>query len=983
MTTRRSVSVLILIALILSVQDVLVTRRKVFAAAETILLADQLSTPPINASNWTLGSLFSGYTDKSVPMTIAGGSLNIGPLFRNTSSSHYNGLVSKKTYQFTGAFAYVELTQAPSSSTKADAMLTIGLSVNNFYRVYVEGGNLIVQKNINGAKTQLYSGAYDPANEKFIEIRHDSATGKVWFETAPDIGGGIPGAWTSEWSEAWNTSAVPLSSVQFEIKAGTWQSEASNPGTVSFANFTAAITASGSAEPPALGNPQVTVAALPTTGVAPLGTSFTSAASSPNGPIQTYLWNFGDGQTGSGQDISHTFSSAGAFTATVTVTDNLGKTAQSSMTITVSLPAITVPPPPTGTSSTPVAFNVTSTGAVILWTTSTAGNSQVQYGLTPSYGLATPIDPIVSTDHSVPLFGLQPGKTYNYRTVTTTSSGQTIPSSNMTFSTQATAPAGQPALPQVEVDTTMPSSSGKVYTLGAGANIQTTLNQAQPGDTIVLQAGVTFDAPPGGLILPPKANPNNEWIVIRTSDLTDLPADGVRVGPAKAFAMPKILSTGAGAAIMTQTGPGASSVSYWRIIGVEFSVTSSALTNANAANATANTGLVRFGDPSETNAANVPHHLVVDRCYVHGNPTMSTIRGVNLNSAYSAIISSYLSDFHGVGWESQAIAGWNGAGPYKINNNYLEGASENVMFGGADPAIQNLIPSDIEIRLNSFNKPLTWQQSSPSYAGYHWSVKNLFELKNSRRVLIMGNTFQNCWMDAQIGYAISLKSSNEEGRAPWSQTMDVTFAANTVENAAIGIQVAARDNTQTIQVTTRVAVIDNLFENINATGSGGMGTLVRIIGQGAPPGYASSGPAYVTVDHNTGFVTSCNDGFMLEVDDQTPGFVFTNNMFSYCNYAVKGDGTADGDGTLQTYFPGVKFTGNAIVGYPGGAPSYVAFPGNYFPASWTVVQFVNFNNGLGGDYHLLPASPYKGAGIGGTDIGANIDDLNIASGSGM
>src|SRR5204863_3419138 len=141
----------------------------------------------------------------------------------------------------------------------------------------------------------------------------------------------------------------------------------------------------------------------------------------------------------------------------------------------------------------------------------------------------------------------------------------------------------------------------------------------------------------------------------------------------------------------------------------------------------------------ETKVTNVPHDIIVDRCYIHGLPTVNAIRGVNLNSSSTAIVDSYFSEFHGVQWESQAIAGWNGPGPYKINDNYLEAASENVMFGGADPKISQLVPSDIEIRHNDFFKPLSWKPDDPGFGGYHWTVKNLLELKNSRRVLIQGN----------------------------------------------------------------------------------------------------------------------------------------------------------------------------------------------------------------------------------------------------
>src|SRR5206468_9330019 len=69
---------------------------------------------------------------------------------------------------------------------------------------------------------------------------------------------------------------------------------------------------------------------------------------------------------------------------------------------------------------------------------------------------------------------------------------------------------------------------------------------------------------------------------------------------------------------------------------------------------------------------------------------------------------------------SQAICGWNGPGPYAITNNYLEGAGENLLFGGADPAIPNLVPADITITGNLFSKPVAWRSEG-------WSVKNRSE----------------------------------------------------------------------------------------------------------------------------------------------------------------------------------------------------------------------------------------------------------------
>src|SRR4029079_8835004 len=101
----------------------------------------------------------------------------------------------------------------------------------------------------------------------------------------------------------------------------------------------------------------------------------------------------------------------------------------------------------------------------------------------------------------------------------------------------------------------------------------------------------------------------------------------------------------------------------------------------------------------------------------------------------------------------QAIAGWNGPGPYTIENNYLQAAGEVILFGGGDPYIQNLVPSDISIRYNRVTKSTSWR-------GQSWVVKNLIELKNAQRVVIDSNVIENNWAAAQDGYGIVLTPRN-------------------------------------------------------------------------------------------------------------------------------------------------------------------------------------------------------------------------------
>ncbi|MFN2530966.1 MAG: hypothetical protein ABR555_06695 [Pyrinomonadaceae bacterium] len=59
------------------------------------------------------------------------------------SGSHYRGIRTINSYNFTGGYSHVELVQPASATTNADAMFTIGYSVNEYYRIYVSSGNLI------------------------------------------------------------------------------------------------------------------------------------------------------------------------------------------------------------------------------------------------------------------------------------------------------------------------------------------------------------------------------------------------------------------------------------------------------------------------------------------------------------------------------------------------------------------------------------------------------------------------------------------------------------------------------------------------------------------------------------------------------------------------------------------------------------------------------------------------------------------------
>jgi hypothetical protein len=491
---------------------------------------------------------------------------------------------------------------------------------------------------------------------------------------------------------------------------------------------------------------------------------------------------------------------------------------------------------------------------------------------------------------------------------------------------------GAPQLPRVYLNIDYVSPVGRTISVNAGGDFQAALNKAQPGDVISLRAGATFT---GNFTLPAKTGTG--WIIIRTSTPDgSLPVPGKRMTPQLANLLPKIVSPNSDGAIIT-----APRAHHYRLLGLEIGI---------AAGVSPNHGIVKLGDGSkaQNTSAVVPTDLIVDRCYIHGNPTGDVSRGVALNSASTAVIDSFISEIHAVGPDTQAICGWNGPGPFKIVNNYLEGAGENFMLGGADPSISGLIPSDIEFRLNHVYKPLRWRVSDPSYAGIHWTVKNLLELKNAQRLLIDGNVFENNWGDAQTGNAILLKSANQEGTAPWSVTRDVTFTNNVVRHSAAGINLQGRDPQNPSAQAERFLIRNNLWEDINGERWNGSGYFLQI-----------TETADVKVDHNTVIHT----GNVITIYGvASPRFTYTNNLSAHNDYGVKGDGTSIGTGTISRYLPGAVFKKNLMAGGP--SESYP--PDNFFPATLDTVGFIDRT---GGDYHLSSSSVYRAAGTDGQDIG--------------
>jgi len=83
--------------------------------------------------------------------------------------------------------------------------------------------------------------------------------------------------------------------------------------------------------------PSAVASATPASGVAPLVVAFDGAGSSDaDGVIVSYAWNFGDATAGTGATVSHTYANPGTYNATLTVTDDRGAIASSTVAVVAS-----------------------------------------------------------------------------------------------------------------------------------------------------------------------------------------------------------------------------------------------------------------------------------------------------------------------------------------------------------------------------------------------------------------------------------------------------------------------------------------------------------------------------------------------------------------------------------------------------------------------------------------------------------------------
>jgi len=275
------------------------------------------------------------------------------------------------------------------------------------------------------------------------------------------------------------------------------------------------------------------------------------------------------------------------------------------------------------------------------------------------------------------------------------------------------------------------TSSTNTIRVGPGKDLQSALNSARCGDTIVLDSGAVYKPTGSSVVLPKKSSCSGtdaDYITIQPSNLNGISAPGERIEPAKhAAAMPKLVTTNGQFVVIAEAG-----AHHYRFVGIEITTAGSPTTYTS--------DLVNLGAYFTRDQRLSTNHIVFDRTFVHAAEVMPTNllpktstrtagRGIAAAVADVWVINSYIAglcgkypagDSAGQNIDSYGVYSDTGPGPLHIVNNYIEAQFNNIFIGGAGLSTTNSAtisnPTGVSVTLSNVSNLAVGDLIAMSYS---------------------------------------------------------------------------------------------------------------------------------------------------------------------------------------------------------------------------------------------------------------------------
>ena len=288
-----------------------------------------------------------------------------------------------------------------------------------------------------------------------------------------------------------------------------------------------------------------------------------------------------------------------------------------------------------------------------------------------------------------------------------------------------------------------------------------------------------------------------------------------------------------------------------------------------------------------------------------------------------------------------------------------------------------VVPSYVEFRGNYLYKPLKWWPKDATWNGITYQIKNFWEAKFGRYVVVDGNVMENSWIADQF-YAIAISVRNGNGGFSAAAVVrEMQWSNNIIRNAGAGINLLSNDYAGPTQVTTDITFRNNLFQNVgeNFDSTGAAHMLINL----------QNGAARlrrIFLIHNTHDNGMPNNSNGMITDFGSSGgadeSMWFNNVHQHGGYGFRSNFTVvDSNANIQRFLPlggPTVWNRNIVVNF--GSANYPSPPqGVYLSGSWPAM-FVNYAEG---DFTLKAGNPGKGAATDKTDIGVDMASLRRAT----
>jgi hypothetical protein len=434
-----------------------------------------------------------------------------------------------------------------------------------------------------------------------------------------------------------------------------------------------------------------------------------------------------------------------------------------------------------------------------------------------------------------------------------------------------------------------------------------------------------------------------------------------------------------------------------------------------------------------------PRDIIVDRCYFTATPTDNIRRAIGIHGSNITVRNTFIEYAKDFNTDSQAIISYNGIGPYTLENNFLEGAAENVMFGGAigreitnDPVDPNgVTPADILMRYNYLPKnaarfrmegwkPGLWVEPGKAIrpasganvsfiamnSGYTGGVEPLWPGAKDETTTDGEVTWRAWSPNGALRWVV--KNNFELKAAERAKIQYNVFDKMWTDAQRVAINLKTENQARPVgEYTARTENIlfrDNIIRSAPSAmtfsrGVGGKASNWTIgnnlfydidaqkYGDGAERQFQFVNilfPGFV-FEHNTVISTYSTATVLLDrtpAEPQQQQIVFRNNILARSHLqGVRGSGIAEGNPTFESYMcvgpcPEGTVSPNLIAGV-----NRNIYPPNTFNLCPTAaacaadLSGVKFTNPQDNDYSLSQESPFRGVASDGDDLGVNMRSL--------